>query len=317
VERQQAVESVRQASAAASSSVNAFSARVFKTRGGRMGSSMGALLEALWGYYVNQQLSETRKGAADCELAWMVGHQYSDFACVSLNEPWDSSTLRGELFRIEVKSMNIGADESKGHFDQVIDGVGEWDQLLVLVWLWEGVDEVRVCPKILDYYFGSARAVARLRDELHITRGGSFVDRSRCPDGCDPSTCQHHGEPLNADGRRERKSGPVSRRVSQDVSYASNFGGLVRMLKTSSNPARRRLRELRAEDEVADGYIAFIHRIFPNEERNHYTIGEWRLVAQKLGVDTAGLGPDDVVRAVRAAGPLYRELFRSLPTLGE
>ena len=34
--------------------MNEFSSNVLKTRGGRIGSGMGALLEALWGYMMNQ-----------------------------------------------------------------------------------------------------------------------------------------------------------------------------------------------------------------------------------------------------------------------
>lgn len=276
-----------------------------------MGSGMGTLLEALWGYYVNQALSEMRPRPS-WELAWIVGHQYSDFACVQRDEDWDGSTRAGELFRIEAKSMNLEADEAKGHFDETLVNIAEFDQLLVLVWLWQPLDEVRVFPRIQDHFQGAARSVGRLRDELHVARGSTFVRREECPDQCEPSACAHHGEPLNADGKRERKSGPATRRVSQDVSYAANFGGLVRMLKSNSDEARRRFRETRAADDVAHNYISFIHRNFPNEERNHYRAAEWRSVAEGLGISTAGLSLEELAEAVRRADPGYEQLMRSL-----
>ncbi|GFI48409.1 hypothetical protein IMSAGC019_03736 [Lachnospiraceae bacterium] len=41
-------------SGAACERMNQFSAQILRTRGGRIGSGMGALLEALWGYMMNQ-----------------------------------------------------------------------------------------------------------------------------------------------------------------------------------------------------------------------------------------------------------------------
>lgn len=313
----QAVELVRDVTATACQTINTFSEEVFRTRGGRMGSGMGTLLEALWGYHVNKILAEMEEGPPPCELAWIVGQQYSDFACILRDRAWNPETLEGELFRIEAKSMNVAADESKGHFDEIEENIGDWDHLLVLIWAWEPLDRVRVFPRVLDHFFGPARPVARLRDQLHLARGGSFVHRDSCPDQCEPSSCSHHGEPLNADGKRERKSGPASCRVSREVSYAANFGGLVRMLKTNSEAARGRFRDLRVGDEVAHEYISFIHRCFPNEERNQYRVREWRSVASELGIDTAGLSLDNLARAVREAAPNYQELLRSVVEMGE
>ena len=36
--------------------INAFTSETFKTRGGRLGSGMGSLLEAMWVYYMNRIL---------------------------------------------------------------------------------------------------------------------------------------------------------------------------------------------------------------------------------------------------------------------
>lgn len=273
---------------------------------------MGGLLEALWGYFVNQTLQNVGGEAAKCELVWLTGHEYNDFACVERDMPWYAEDRTGELLRIEAKSMNIGADESKGHFDELITKLGEWDLLLVLLWSWEPVDEVRVSPQVHDYFVGLARPVAALRDRLHIARGSSFVDKAACPDGCSPDSCPHHGEPLNAAGKRERGSGPKSTRPSATSSYAANFGGLVRMLKTNSERARTELRQARADDAVAHAYISFIHRNFPAEEENQYLPNEWRELAGVLGIRDKGLSKADLVKRIRDTDPEYREKLREL-----
>ena len=46
--------------------MNSFSSQILKTRGGRIGSGMGALLEALWGYMMNQIILEETE--LDCEI---------------------------------------------------------------------------------------------------------------------------------------------------------------------------------------------------------------------------------------------------------
>ncbi|HBI43024.1 MAG TPA: hypothetical protein DDY78_09235 [Planctomycetales bacterium] len=51
---EQARQEVIAATPIACQEINKFSEKVFKTRGGRMGSGMGVLLEALWAYYVDQ-----------------------------------------------------------------------------------------------------------------------------------------------------------------------------------------------------------------------------------------------------------------------
>src|SRR5690554_4013010 len=88
--------------------VNEFAAKTLITRGGRIGSGMGLLLEALWGYYLNVHLIDE-----PFELAWFPDHQYNDFACLYKDQEWHPESKSGEALRIEVKSMNIGAEESK------------------------------------------------------------------------------------------------------------------------------------------------------------------------------------------------------------
>lgn len=290
--------------------INTFSHEVLRTRGGRFGSGMGGLIEALWGYYVNQALLSTGDIAAECEIAWLSDHEYNDFACILRDQNWVSATKTGELFRVEAKSMNSGVDESKGHFDELIVNLQEWDLLLVIIWSWDAADEFRVYPHIRDFFIDRAGPVALLRDRLHIARGGTFVSHVNCPDGCSPDICRHHGEPLNASGKRERRSGPESTRPS-GVSYAANFGGLVRMLKTNSEPARQIFREIRANDSVAHDYISFIHRNFPDEEKNQYLAAEWKQAAQHIGISTAGLSVSEVIERVRATAQ-YQNALRNL-----
>lgn len=292
--------------------INKMSRVLLRTRGGRRGSGMGSLLEALWGFYTNKVLSKFEPESYAYELGWFSDHGYNDFACVLKDSHWDSDTRTGELLRIEAKSMNVLADESKGHFDELIKKLGEEDLLLILIWTWKSVDRAisqQVYPYILDHFIGKARSIASLRDALHLARGGSFVDRKSCPDGCNPLSCTHHGEPLNAAGTRERLQGPNSCR-SAKVSYAANFGGLVRMIKTDSEPARQEFRRFRANDDDAHAYISFIHKNYPDEEANQYLTTEWRSVAQDLGIQIKGLKKVDIIRLIRESYPNYREHLR-------
>lgn len=252
--------------------MNEFSTQILKTRGGRIGSGMGALLEALWGYMMNQIILEETD--LDCEIAWFPDNQYNDFSCIRRDEAWDAATRAGEYFRIEAKSMNTGADESKAHFAALDSEIEPNDALLILIWEWRRIDAVHFSPIVIDCFFDRAKGVAALRDALHIARGGYFVNSMHCPDGCLPYCCTHNGEPLNAAGKRERLSGPNTTRPSLNVSYAANFGGLVRMLKTDNQHARNIFRDIRRRNAVADHYISFIHTNFPSEEKNQYTIAE-------------------------------------------
>ena len=248
--------------------MNEFSSRILKTRGGRIGSGMGALLEALWGYMMNQIILEENE--LDCEIAWFPDNQYNDFSCIKRHTVWDATTRAGEYFRIEAKSMNVGADESKAHFAALDSEIEANDALLILVWEWRKIDDFHFSPIVIDSFFDRAKGIAMLRDALHIARGGSFVGSEYCPDGCQSDYCVHIGEPLNAEGKRERLSGPETTRPSLKVSYAANFGGLVRMLKTDNENARNVLRNNRRQNPIADHYISFIHKNFPNEEKPIY-----------------------------------------------
>ncbi len=291
--------------------INDFSWDVLRTRGGRFGSGMGTLLEALWGYYINQQLSSESNNSPGIEIAWLLGHEYNDFACVFRNQEWVPETKSGELLRIEAKSMNVGVDEAKGHFDEIAGNLGEWDLLVIPLWVWEPIQETRVYPRIKDHFVGPARPIAVLRDRLHIARGGTFVDRNACPDLCIPGNCPHHGEPLNADGRRERISGPVSRKPPNS-SFAANFGGLVRMLKTRTDEARGEFGAIRADDETAHAFISFIHRNYPAEESSQYLMSEWKKLAEECDLDWRGLSKQELIDRIRQGVGDYQEHMRGI-----
>ena len=235
--------------------INDLTRRVFRTRGGRIGSGMGLLLEALWGYYTTACLERDQ-----LEMAWLVDHQYNDFACLDRELEWDPQTREGELFRVEAKSMNMDADESKAHFDEIVRNIRPNDLLVVIAWRWIQTDDNRSCPNVCDIFVARALPIAQLRDALHEVRGGTFVDAADCPDGCTRENCTHHGEPLNANGNRERLSGPDSCRVSLRVSHAANFGGLVRMLYTRGRQARAQRDALLQRNPIARDYVNFINR---------------------------------------------------------
>ncbi|MBQ4447993.1 MAG: hypothetical protein II897_06835 [Clostridia bacterium] len=287
---------IRKISVTACEKMNDFSANVLKTRGGRIGSGMGALLEALWGYMMNQIIHEHSE--LDCEIAWFPDNQYNDFSCIKKDVVWDEMSREGEYFRIEVKSMNTGADESKAHFAALQKEIEPNDALLILVWEWRQIDETHFSPIVIDSFFDRASGVAELRDALHVARGGSFVMAGHCPDLCEDSPCRHVGEPLNASGKRERLGGPESTRPSLNVSYAANFGGLVRMIKTDNESARSVFRQIRKENAVADHYISFIHKNFPKEEKNQYTTVELRRVAAQLGIINCANNKDALYQQV-------------------
>jgi hypothetical protein len=293
---------------AACNLINEFSKTVLSTRGGRVGSGMGTLLESLWGFYVNQHLKSVE---CPVEIAWLADHEYNDFACIEKDADWEPATHKGELLRVEAKSMNSKADESKGHFDELVKNLGDWDLLLVLVWSWEPLDKFRVYPKVSDSYIGPAKKIAQLRDALHLARGGNFVSNELCPDECAALPCTHAGEPLNAKGTRERLSGPVKCK-GLNVSYAANFGGLVRMLKTDSPEARKIFRRIRAEDAAAHDYISFLHRNYPREEESQYRREDWLVVARELGIDTQRLPLAEVISQVRSTDKDYGKRLRSL-----
>ena len=262
----QAARSIIENTAAAIDHLNEFTNSTLQIRGGRIGSGMGAVIEALWGFYLNRELAQDPKCAY--EMAWMYGHEYNDFACVLKDVDWEPHTHAGELLRIEVKSMVASADESKAHFDRLQSELDGGDLLAVFLWDWIEVLSKRrsVAPKITDYFVGTALPVAQLRDALHEVRGGTFVTPATCPDGCAPTECSHLGEPLNSAGVRERRTGPRSA-TAASVSYAANFGGLLRMLATRSEKGRDTLRDAAATDPTARRFVDFMARNFPRVRR--------------------------------------------------
>jgi hypothetical protein len=296
--------------------LNQFAARVLRTRGGRIGSGMGAVIESLWGFLLNRELA--KESGNSIELAWMYGHEYNDFACIQKGSPWDPSTRVGELLRIEVKSMVASADESKAHFDRLAKELTETDLLAVFLWNWIPVNSeigdqfTQYSPKIIDNFIGVASEVAKLRDVLHRERGGTFVESGQCPDGCQANECKHIGEPLNANGKRERLTGPLSAKVSATVSYAANFGGLVRMLKCNSPTARLEFRKICRESDTAWRFVSFIHRNLQSEEENQYGKDDWFKVADKIKLKELPTKKSELAAKIRSSITDYRDYLRSL-----
>ena len=246
--------------------LNEFASTTLLTRGGRIGSGMGVVIEALWGFYLNHELAKDPN--CGYEMAWMYGHEYNDFACVLKDTEWEPHTRTGELLRIEVKSMVASADESKAHFDRLRSELDDSELLAVFLWDWRKAPSRprSVAPIIVDHFIGTALPVAQLRDVLHEVRGGSFVAPATCPDGCTPAECSHVGEPLNSSGVRERRTGPSSA-TARSVSYAANFGGLLRMLATRNQKGRDVLRRAAATDPTATRFVDFMGRNFPRVRR--------------------------------------------------
>lgn len=60
ISTEEVVEKLHKASTLAIENVNEFNRKFFRTRGGRLGSGMGLLLEGLWGYETNRALVDTR-----------------------------------------------------------------------------------------------------------------------------------------------------------------------------------------------------------------------------------------------------------------
>ena len=263
-EHHAALEAIQTNTPKACERLNEFTAKVFQTRVKKIGSGMGGVIEAVWGFFLNEILAESP--TQNIELSWMYGHEYNDFACLRRGELWNPETGEGELLRVEVKSMLASADESKAHFDRLKAELNDTDLIAVFVWDWipvtgdAGSTVVRVSPQVRDFFVGRALDVAELRNALHQERGGSFVVAGHCPDNCTATACKHVGEPLNASGKRERSSGPNAARVSAKVSYAANFGGLVRMLGCSSAQAKGKFSEICDANETAAKFAEFIQR---------------------------------------------------------
>lgn len=292
--------------------INDFTSRTFVTRGGRLGSGMGSLIEAMWVYYMNQVLFNDGGISRECEIGWLQDHEPADYACLYRGVEWLPNTKQGELFRIEAKSMNVGVDEAKGHFTNLIDETDTYDQLLILIWNWEDIGNYYSYPKILDYFIGNSRDIIQLRDTLHLARNGSFVQSGACPDGCDILVCSHVGEPLNSEGARERRSGPITRKPPR-VEYAGNFGGLVRMIKTNNDYARQQFRQARRSSSTIHRYISFIHENFPNEELNHFKRQEWEEACIYIAnIDPKLLTKEQIRNAISQTNNNYRDILKDM-----
>ena len=291
--------------------INDFTSATFLTRGGRLGSGMGGLLEALWIYYMNRTLRESDGDTSVCELAWLEDHQPADYACINKNAIWEPEAGTGQFFQIEAKSMNLDVDEAKGHFTNLARETSDHDQLLVIVWSWEAEGQYYRWPKITDYFIGHSSPIIEMRDALHVLRGGTFVGKGACPDGCELDVCAHTGEPLNKSGVRERRTGPISAKGAR-VDYAANFGGLLRMIKTSSTDATEVFRDFRRSCDVCHRFISFIHKHYPNEEMGQYRLPDWRQLGSKFEVDTKGLSAQNIRSAISQQFPTYRDSLREL-----
>jgi hypothetical protein len=240
--------------------VNAFTSQAFQTRGGRIGSGLGGVIESLWGFYANKRLLAE---VIPVELAWIANHEYNDFAAIIRDYDWHPDIAGGELLRVEVKSTVRSADEPKAHFDRLRKELQATDILAVFVWDWVSVSETskRSYPKILDFFVGNALEVGELRDALHLARGGSFVTSDSCPDRCVARPCQHEGEPLNKAKIRERKTGPMASRGDK-VSFMANYGGLKRMLGLRGDEATAVYASFKNAGSDASKYIQFYERNF-------------------------------------------------------
>ena len=220
---------------------------------GRKTTEMGGILEHQWRNKVNTLLCDT-----PYEMAWMPGHSYNDAILLFRGTEWDCVTRDGESARYECKTLNLQSDEAKAHFDPLVHDLREQDKLLVFTWIWEDLDTTHVFPCIKDFCITPALPIAKLRDFLHLLRGGTFVDPHDCPDGCLPHICTHGGEPLNAKGNRERQTGPNSR--TTQCGHAANFGGLQRMLKARSASARVALQDYVKAHPETHSFIEFMER---------------------------------------------------------
>jgi hypothetical protein len=82
------------------------------------------------------------------------------------------------------------------------------------------------------------------------------------------------------------------------------------MLKTDNENARKTFRKIRAEAPIAHEYISFIHRNFPDEELNQYTLAEWRAVASHVGIDAQSRR--DILSELKGIVPEYQNVLRDL-----
>jgi hypothetical protein len=285
---EQAERILREAHCRITDRVNAFSESHLLTVGGREESGLGALIEALWCFNANQILTSDN---APFSVSWMSGNAYNDFAIVQNDLEWDPETHQGEIFRIEAKSMFSGADEPKGHFDHTLAKIGEFDQLLVIIWEWSRPTTRNLRhPIITSQFLGRAKPVAAYRDLLHRQRGGWFIgDKDSkdeiCPDGCSSVPCKHFGEAINESGVRERRFGPESRKGRGATANASNFGGLVRMLAVKGAEKKNTAREFLLSNPMALEFVDFMYKNLPSKGDSFFSASEIRKIARQHNVE--------------------------------
>jgi hypothetical protein len=190
----------------------------------------GILFEAMWGYYMKEELQ-----VLGYMVKWICRNQYNDF--------YISDLVGNFICNIEVKTLCLDSDESKSHFDALQSELLDTDLLFVSAWKWDVHDDL-MKPKITESKFFVSKEIAVMRDELHILRGGNFVNE----------------EPINASGYRERLSGPDENKPPK-VTHMANFGGLVRMLGTKSKPSKIKLQEYYDAGGTCKEYIDFVRYV--------------------------------------------------------
>jgi hypothetical protein len=187
----------------------------------------GILFEAMWGYYMKEELK-----TLGYMVKWICRNQYNDF--------YISDLLGNFICNIEVKTLCLDSDESKSHFDALESELLSTDLLFVSAWKWDVIGDY-MKPKVTNSKFFISKEIAAMRDDLHILRGGSFIN----------------GEPINASGYRERLSGPDENKPNK-VTHMANFGGLVRMLGTKSKESKTKLTEYYNMGGGCREYIDFV-----------------------------------------------------------
>ena len=187
----------------------------------------GILFEAMWGYYMKKELESFGHS-----LKWICKNQYNDFYITDDKENF--------VCNIEVKTLCVNSDESKSHFDAIQSELLNTDLLFVSAWKWN-INNTSMSPCVTKSEYFLSKNIAKMRDDLHILRGGSFINN----------------EPINASGFMERITGPENNKPLK-ISHMSNFGGLVRMLGTKSKNSKQKLEEYYQHDVECKNYINLV-----------------------------------------------------------
>ena len=83
------------------------------------------------------------------------------------------------------------------------------------------------------------------------------------------------------------------------------------MLKTNNPESRTKFRNLRRSNQIIDEYISFIHRAYPNEEKNQFTLYELRSIAAEIGISGVS-EKEPLYHAIRSTNN-YMNYLRKLP----